>query len=90
MRDFLSLLTHPDTKIQILKENEHNCLEEQVEVKLRTPEYEWTGLKLLAKIQLLNQDMEEREEHAGGIYDIDIAKYFKLVSSSVHRSIFED
>ena len=42
-----------------------------------------TGLKLPAKIQLLKQDMEEKEEHAGGEYDIDNLKIFKLVSSSV-------
>jgi hypothetical protein len=45
---------------------------------------------LPAKIQLLKQDMEEKEEHAGGEYDIDVLKYFKLVSSSIDQSIFED
>ena len=30
-----------------------------------------------------------KEEHAGGEYDIDITKYFKLVSS-IDQSIFED
>ncbi len=49
-----------------------------------------TGLKLPAKIQLLKQDMDEKAEHAGGEYDIDILKYFKLVSSSIDQSIFED
>jgi hypothetical protein len=48
------------------------------------------GLKLPAKIQLLKQDMDEKEEHAGGEYDIVIDKYFKLVSSHVDQSIFED
>jgi hypothetical protein len=48
------------------------------------------GLKLPANIHLLKQDMEEKREHAGGDYDSDIAKYFKLVSSSIHQSIFED
>ena len=33
--------------------------------------------------------MEEKEEHAGGEYDIDALKYFKLVSSSIDQSIFE-
>jgi hypothetical protein len=42
------------------------------------------------EIQLLKQDMEDKEEHAGGEYDIDILKYFKLVSSSIDQSIFED
>jgi hypothetical protein len=64
-------------------------LEAQVEVELQTCGYEWEGLKLPAKIQLLKQDMEEREEHTGGEYDINITKYFKLVSS-IDQSIFED
>jgi hypothetical protein len=45
---------------------------------------------LPAKIQLLKQDMEEKEEHAGDEYDIDVLKYFKLVSLSIDQSIFED
>ena len=77
-------------KAKLLKENEPCCLEGQVEVELRTRGYEWTGLKLPAKIQLLKQDMEDKEEHAGGEYDIDILKYFKLVSTSIDQSIFED
>jgi hypothetical protein len=77
-------------KVKILKEDEPRRLERQVEVELRTRGYEWTGLKLPAKIQLLKQDMEEKEEHAGGEYDIDVLKYFKLVSSSIDQSIFED
>jgi hypothetical protein len=52
--------------------------------------YEWTGLKLPAKIQLLTQDMEEKEEHVGGEYGIHVLKYFKLVSLSIDQSIFED
>jgi hypothetical protein len=73
-----------------LKENKPRRLERQLEDKLRTRGYKWTGLKLPAKIQLLKQDMEDKEEHAGGEYDIDILKYFKLVSSSIDLSIFED
>jgi hypothetical protein len=72
-------------KAKLLKEN----LEAQVEVELQTRGYKWTGLELPAKIQLLKQDMEEKEEHACGEYDIDITKYFKLVSS-IDQSIFED
>jgi hypothetical protein len=46
---------------------------------------------LPAKIQLLEQEMEEKEEHTGGDYDIDIAKYFELVLPGVvDQSIFED
>jgi hypothetical protein len=77
-------------KAKILKENELRRLERQVEVKLRTRGYEWTGLKLPAMIQLLKQAREDKEEHAGGEHDIDILKYFKLMSSSIDQSIFED
>jgi hypothetical protein len=77
-------------KVKILKEDTPGRLERQVEVKLRTRGYKWTGLKLPAKIQLLKQDMEAKEEQAGGEYDIDILKYFKLVSFSIDQSIFED
>jgi hypothetical protein len=77
-------------KAKILKENEPRRLERQVEDEPRTRGQEWTGLKLPANIQLLKRDMEDKEEHAGGEYDIDILKYFKLVSSSIDQSIFED
>jgi hypothetical protein len=59
----------------------------------RTPDswrYEWSGLKLPAKIQLLKQDMEEKEAHAGGECDIGILESYKLVSLSIDQSIFED
>jgi hypothetical protein len=79
-------------KVKLLKENEPPHLEgHQVELELQTCGYEWTRLKLPAKIQLLKQDMEEKEEHADGeYYDIDILKYFKLILSSIDRTIFED
>jgi hypothetical protein len=77
-------------KVEILKEDKRRRLERQVEVKLQTRRYKWTGLKLSANIQLLKQDKEEKEEHAGGEYDIDILKYCKLVSWSIAQSIFED
>jgi hypothetical protein len=64
-------------------------LEAQVAFELQTRGYEWTGLKLPAKIQLLKQDMEEKEGNAGGEYDINITKYFELVSS-IDQSIFVD
>ncbi len=73
----------------ILKENKPCCLEEQVEVKHPTHGYERTGLKLPAKIQLLNQDMEDKEEHAGGEYDIDILKSFKFVAWNFYQSILD-
>jgi hypothetical protein len=78
-------------KLKLLKEKEPRRLEAQVEAELGTHGYQLTpGLKLPAKIQLLKQDMEEKEEQAGGKYDIDITKYFKLVASNVDQSIFED
>ena len=46
------------------------------------------GLKLPAKIQLVKQDAKEKEEHTGGEYDVDITKFFKLVSTNVDKTIF--
>jgi hypothetical protein len=77
-------------KAKLLKEHKPRRLEGQIEVKLQTRGYKWTGLKLPAKIQLLKQGTEDKEEHTGGEYDIDILKYFKLVSTSIDKSIFED
>jgi hypothetical protein len=50
----------------LLKESKPRRFEEQVEAELQTRGYELTGLKLPAKIQLLKQDMDEKEEHTGG------------------------
>jgi hypothetical protein len=46
-------------------------------------------LKLPAKIQLVRQDAKEKEEHVGGEYDVDISKFFKLVSTDVDKTIFD-
>jgi hypothetical protein len=77
-------------KAKLLNNTNRVAWRGKFEVELRTRGYEWTGLKLPAKIQLLKQDMEDKEEHAGGEYDIDVLKYFKLVSTSIDKSIFED
>jgi hypothetical protein len=58
--------------------------------KYQTEKRKTPGLKLAAKILLLKQDMDEKGEYAGGEYDIDITKYFKLVATNVDQSIFED
>jgi hypothetical protein len=47
-------------------------------------------LKLPAKLQLLRQEITEKEEMTNGEYDIDIARYFKLLSSDVGKTIFEE
>jgi hypothetical protein len=49
-----------------------------------------TKMKLPTKIQLIKQDAKEKEEHAGDEYDVDILKFFKLVSTNVDQTIFED
>jgi hypothetical protein len=75
-------------KSKILRDNERRRFQGHIEVELQTQGYKWTGLKLPAKTQLLKQDMEEKEEHAGSEYDINITEYFKLVSST-DQSIFD-
>ena len=95
------MVFHNNKKIQILKNKVANkyirfyYIMSAVKPATTVPSeqtrgYSWTGLKLPAKIQLLKQDMDKEEEHAGGEYDINILKYFKLVSSSIDQSIFED
>jgi hypothetical protein len=74
-------LTHSKAKIENSKKqtNPAPLKSKLLEVKLWTCGCEWMGLKLPAKIQLLKQDIKEKEEHVGGVYDIGIVKYFKLV-----------
>jgi hypothetical protein len=52
--------------------------------------YKFDGLKLLAKLQLLRQDIMEKEESMNGEYKIDITKYFKLLLPDVNETIFEE
>jgi hypothetical protein len=78
-------------KLDILKLSEQRRFEEVADADLRRRGFQsHPGLKLPAKIQLIKQDAKEKEEHAGGEYDVDILKFFKLVSTNVDQSIFED
>jgi hypothetical protein len=78
-------------KLDILKLSEQRRFEEVADADLRRRGYQChPDLKLPAKIQLIKQDAKEKEEHAGGEYDVDITKFFKLVSTNVDQSIFED
>jgi hypothetical protein len=75
-----------------LKASEQRHFEDEVDADLRRQGYQQShpGLELPAKIQLIKQDAKEKEEHAGGEYDVDILKFFKLVSTNVDTTIFED
>jgi hypothetical protein len=77
-------------KCDLLKKDEVRRYEEQVDTDLTSRAYAFEGLKLPAKLQLLRQDIKEKEESTNGEYDIDITKYFKLVSPDVDETIFED
>ena len=78
-------------KLETLKLSEQCCFEDEVDADLRRRGYQsHPGLKLPAKIQLVKQDAKEKEEHAGGEYDVDITKFFKLVSTNIDLTIFED
>jgi hypothetical protein len=52
--------------------------------------YQFHGLKIPAKLQLLRQDIMEKEETTNGEYDIDITRYFKLLSPDIDETIFEE
>jgi hypothetical protein len=43
-----------------------------------------------AKLQLVRQDITEKEDSTNGEYEIDTAKYFKLLLPDVDKTIFED
>jgi hypothetical protein len=78
-------------KLDKLKSSEQRRFEDEVDADLRRRGYQsHPGLKLPAKIQLIKQDAKEKEEHAGGEYDVDILKFFKLVSTNVDTTIFKD
>jgi hypothetical protein len=50
--------------------------------------YQFHGLKLIAKLQLLRQDIMEKEETTNGEYEVDMTQYFKMLSSDVDKTIF--
>jgi hypothetical protein len=52
--------------------------------------YQVHGLKLPAKLQLLRQDITEKEETANGEYEVDLSRYFKLLLPDVDEAIFEE
>ena len=77
-------------KCDLLKRDKARRQVEQVDVELTARGYQFHGLKLPAKLQLLRQDMMEKEETINGEYDIDITRYFKLLSPEVDQTIFEE
>ena len=77
-------------KCDLLKRDEARPQEEQVDAELTARGYQFHGLKLPAKLQLLRQDITEKEETSNGEYEVDTTKYFKRLSPDVNRTIFED
>jgi 50S ribosomal subunit-associated GTPase HflX len=77
-------------KCDLLKKKEVQRFKEQIDAGLTLPGYVFIGLKLAAKLQLLRQDLTEKEESTNGEYDIDITNYFKLLLPDVHETIFKE
>jgi hypothetical protein len=77
-------------KCDLLKRGEARRQEEQVDAELTARGYQFHGLKLPAKLQLLRQDITEKEETTNGEYEVDLSRYFKLLSPDVHETIFEE
>jgi hypothetical protein len=73
-----------------LKKDEVRRVEGQVDADLTARGYQFHSLKLPAKLQRIRQDVTEKEDSTNGEYDIDTAKYFKLLSSDVDKTIFKD
>jgi hypothetical protein len=77
-------------KCDLLKRDEARRQEEQVDAELTARGYQFHGLKLPAKLQLLRQDIREKEETASGEYEVDLSRYFKLLLPDVDETIFEE
>jgi hypothetical protein len=78
-------------KLEVLKMSELRCFEAVVDNNLCRRGYaSHPDLKLPAKIELIKQDAKEKEEQVGGEYDVDMTKFFKLVSTDVDKTIFDD
>jgi hypothetical protein len=77
-------------KCDLLKQDKARRKEEQVYADLTARGYKFNGLKLAAKLQLIRQDIMEKEETTNDEYEVDMTKYFKLLSSDVDESIFEE
>jgi hypothetical protein len=77
-------------KCDLLKKDEARRKEEQVDANLTAQGYQFHGLKVAAKIQLLRQDIIEKEETMNGEYEVDMTKYSKMLSSDVDETIFEE
>jgi hypothetical protein len=77
-------------KCDLLKKDEVQRFKKQVDANLTSHGYQFDGLKLPAKLQLLRQDITEKKENMNGEYNIDITKYFKLLLPDVDKTIFEE
>ncbi len=77
-------------KYDLLKIDEVRRREEQVDAALTARGYEFQGLKMPAKLQLVRQDRMEKEDSTNGEFEVVTTKYFKLLSPDVNRTIFED
>jgi hypothetical protein len=47
-------------------------------------------LRLPAKLQLLRQDITEKEETTNDEYKVDLSRYFKLLPPDAGETIFEE
>jgi hypothetical protein len=64
--------------------------EDQVDAGLTARGYQFHGLKLAAKLQLLRQDNVEKEETKNCEYEVDMTQYCRMLSSDVDETIFEE
>jgi hypothetical protein len=76
-------------KCDLLKKDEACRKEEQVDADMTARGYQFHGMKLAAKLQLIRQDRMEKEETTNDVYEVDMTRYFKLLSPDVGETIFE-
>jgi hypothetical protein len=75
---------------RLLKKDDARREEEQFDADLTARGYQFHGLKLAAKLQLIRQNIMEKDETTNGEFEVDMTKYFKLLSSDVNETIFKE
>jgi hypothetical protein len=79
------------TKIcNLAKKDGAPCQQAQIDANLTSGRNHFHGLKPPEQIQLLRQNIREKEEGTNGEYDVDMTRYFKLLSSEMNKTIFEE
>jgi hypothetical protein len=76
-------------KCELLKKDELCRCEEAVKADLTSRGYKLQGLKMPSKLQLVRQDITEKEDSTNGKYEIDTSKQWPQGNQRRNKSPFE-